>query len=66
MINRTISLILAVLSLLMMAAFTLGLAHAISTGFAGFWGGLPFWIIALTVLAMASYDVWDSCVRKQS
>ena len=27
--------------------FILGLAHSISTGFAGFWGGLPFLIIAI-------------------
>ena len=62
--DRTTDLIFAGASLLLMAAFTLGLAHAISTGFAGFWGGLPFWVIALTVLAMAIYDIWDSCIRR--
>lgn len=62
--DRTVDLILAGASLLLMAAFTLGLAHAISTGFAGFWGGLPFLVIALTVLAMAIYDIWHSCIRR--
>ena len=47
-----------------LALFILGLAHSISTGFAGFWGGLPFWVISLLVLGMAVYDFWDECVRK--
>ena len=46
-------------------AFILGLAHSISTGFAGFWGGLPFWVISLFVLALAAYDYWDECLRKR-
>ena len=41
-----------------MVAFVIGLAHSISSGFAGFWGGLPFWVIALTVISMSLYDVW--------
>ena len=45
--------------------FILGLAHSISTGFAGFWGGLPFWIISVSVLLMAVYDFWDECVKKK-
>lgn len=49
----------------MFAVFVLGLAYSISTGFAGFWGGLPFWIITLSVLAMVLYDYWDSCLRKK-
>ncbi len=49
----------------MLAIFMLGLAHSISTGFAGFWGGLPFWVITLSVLAMVFYDYWDECVRKR-
>ena len=61
--EKTVNLILAGASLLLMAAFTLGLAHGISTGFAGFWGGLPFWVIALAVLSMAIYDIWDTCIR---
>ncbi len=45
--------------------FILGLAHSISTGFAGFWGGLPFLIIAIAVLSMVAYDYWDECIRKR-
>ena len=41
-----------------------GLSHSISTGFAGFWGGLPFWVIAISVLSMVVYDYWDECLRK--
>ena len=47
-----------------LAVFILGLAHSISTGFAGFWGGFPFWIIAIFVLTLVGYDYWDSCLRK--
>ncbi len=44
--------------------FIIGLAYSISTGFAGFWGGLPFWVIAIIVLLMAVYDFWDACLRR--
>lgn len=43
--------------------FIIGLAWSISTGFAGFWGGLPFWIISIAVLGMLCYDYWDACIR---
>lgn len=49
----------------LMFTFILGLAHSISTGFAGFWGGLPFWIIAISVLSLVVYDYWDECLRKR-
>jgi len=44
-------------------AFVIGLAWSISTGFAGFWGGLPFWVICIVVLGMLIYDYWDDCIR---
>ncbi len=47
-----------------LAVFVLGLAYSISTGAAGFWGGLPFWIITISVLAMVFYDFWDECINK--
>lgn len=47
-----------------LATFILGLAHSISTGFAGFWGGLPFWVISIVVLSMVFYDYWDTAFRK--
>ncbi len=49
---------------LILAVFILGLAHSISIGFAGFWGGFPFWVIAVFVLALVFYDYWDECIRK--
>ncbi len=45
--------------------FIIGLAYSISTGFAGFWGGLPFWVIAVTVLLMAAYDFYDDCFKEK-
>lgn len=50
---------------LVLAVFIIGLAHSISTGFAGFWGGLPFWVIAIFVLGLVFYDYWEECIRKK-
>ena len=50
---------------LLVAVFVLGLAESISSGAAGFWGGLPFWIICVAVLVLIFYDFWDSCFRKK-
>ena len=47
----------------LVATFTVGLAHSIATGFAGFLGGLPVIIIVLMVLVMALYDYWNDCWR---
>lgn len=47
-----------------LAVFILGLAHSISIGFAGFFGGLPFWVISVFVLALVFYDYWDSALKK--
>ena len=41
---------------LSVAIFVLGLAEGISSGFAGFWGGLPFWVICFIVLPLVFYD----------
>ena len=49
----------------MVAAFVLGLAESISSGAAGFWGGLPFWVICLAILVLIFYDYWDTCFRKK-
>ncbi len=61
MVNKISGLI----GLFLIAAFVLGLAASISSGFAGFWGGMPFWIISLSVLALVAYDYWDSCIRRK-
>ncbi len=53
-----------VIGFAVLAVFIIGLAHSISTGFAGFWGGLPFWVISIFVLSVAAYDLWDECLRK--
>ncbi len=53
------------LGLFIITMFVLGLAESISSGAAGFWGGLPFWIICLSVLPLVFYDYWDSCLRKK-
>jgi hypothetical protein len=54
-----------VIGSIMIAGFVLGLAESISSGAAGFWGGLPFWIICFTVLVLVVYDLWNSCFRKK-
>lgn len=51
------------IGLALVATFVLGLAESISSGFAGFWGGLPFWVISVFVLGLVVYDFWDSCLR---
>jgi hypothetical protein len=50
---------------ILVTVFVLGLAQSISAGAAGFWGGFPFWVICLAVLALVFYDYWHSCLRKK-
>ena len=50
---------------LLISIFVLGLAYSISTGAAGFWGGLPFWVICSFVLSLVAFDFWDTCFRKK-
>jgi|GEM_PF-148865 len=59
-----INLICGAIGIGIFGLLVLGLAHSISTGFAGFWGGFPFWVIAIFVLCLAGYDFWDECIRK--
>ena len=65
MSSAIIKIISGLIGLVLVAAFVLGLAESISSGFAGFWGGLPFWVISLAVLTLVAYDFWDSCLRKE-
>ncbi len=65
MISSTTKIIVGLIATAMMSTFIVGLAHSISTGFAGFWGGLPFWIISVSVLLMAAYNYWEDCLRKK-
>jgi len=65
MIQALVEKISGLLGLFIITMFVLGLAESISSGAAGFWGGLPFWIICLSVLPLVFYDFWDSCLRKK-
>jgi len=44
------------LGILLVGIFLFGLAWSISTGLAGFWKGLPFWIIVTFCLCLLIYD----------
>ena len=61
----TIEKISGVIGVALIAVFVLGLAESISSGAAGFWGGLPFWVICFTVLPLIVYDFWNTCLRKK-
>ena len=61
----TIGKISGLIGVALIAVFVLGLAESISSGAAGFWGGLPFWVICFTVLSLIFYDFWDTCFRKK-
>lgn len=63
--SYTVKLIVGLIGTTILCVFIGGLSQSISSGFAGFYGGLPFMIIAIVVCAMAIYDFWDECVRKK-
>jgi len=63
MLPLKMRVILGLIATLLLSVFIIGLAQSISSGFAGFWGGLPFWVISILVLSMAWYDFYDSSVR---
>lgn len=64
MLGKGTLIVVASLATLILMVFVIGLAYSISTGFAGFWGGLPFWVIAVSVLLMALYDLWEDAIKK--
>jgi len=49
----------------LVAIFVIGLAWSISTGLAGFWKGLPFWVIVIFCLYLMIYDSLKS-IKKSS
>ena len=61
----TLEKIFGLIGTLLVSAFVLGLAESISSGAAGFWGGLPFWVICFMVLALVVYAFWDTCLHKK-
>ena len=63
MTSRIVQIITGLIGLALLALFVLGLSHSISTGFAGFWGGLPFMVITIGVLGLVAFDYWDQCLR---
>ena len=44
------------LGIALVAIFVIGLAWSISAGLAGFWKGLPFWIIVIFCLYLLIID----------
>lgn len=63
--SYAVKLIAGLIGTGLLCIFIGGLSQSISSGFAGFMGGLPFMLIAILVCAMAVYDFWDECVRKK-
>lgn len=63
--TNMVKIVVGLIGTSLLVIFIGGLSHSISTGFAGFNGGLPFMIIAIIVLGMAIYDYWDQCIRKK-
>ncbi len=45
-----------ILGIALVAIFVIGLAWSISTGLAGFWRGLPFWVIVIFCLYLLIID----------
>ena len=62
--SRLVTIFVAAIGTGLMMTFVIGLSYSISTGFAGFLGGLPFMIIAGFVICLALYDFWEEGVRK--
>ena len=52
------------LGIFLVSAFVIGLAWSISTGLAGFWKSVPFWIIVIICLSLLIYDSLKA-IRKQ-
>ena len=45
-----------ILGIALVSIFVIGLAWSISTGLAGFWRGLPFWVIVIFCLFLLILD----------
>tara|TARA_B100000029_G_scaffold273994_1_gene268759 strand:+ start:90 stop:278 length:189 start_codon:yes stop_codon:yes gene_type:complete len=52
------------LGVVLVAIFVIGLAWSISTGLAGFWRGLPFWVIIIFCLYLLIIDSLKSIRNK--
>jgi len=49
-----------IIGIALVTIFVTGLAWSISTGLAGFWRGLPFWIIVIFCLYLLILDSYKS------
>ena len=49
-----------IIGIALVSIFVIGLAWSISTGLAGFWRGLPFWIIVIFSLFLLIVDSINS------
>ena len=45
-----------IIGIVLVGVFVIGLAWSISTGLAGFWRGLPFWVIVVFCLFLIIVD----------
>mgnify|MGYP001250439913 FL=1 len=54
------------LGIILVVIFLFGLAWSISTGLAGFWKGLPFWIIVIFCLCLLIYDSYKTIKKKNN
>ena len=54
------------LGIALVAIFVIGLAWSISTGLAGFWRGIPFWVIVLFCLYLLILDSLKSIKKKEN
>lgn len=61
--SRMTNIIMGIIGTGLMMVFVLGLSQSISTGFAGFWGGFPFMVIAIFVILLALYNFWEDAIR---
>ena len=53
-----------IIGIALVSIFVIGLAWSISTGLAGFWRGLPFWVIVIFCLCLLIVDSLKS-IKKQ-
>jgi len=63
--SKLVNVIAGLIGTALMIVFVVGLSQSISTGFAGFYGGLPFMLIAIAVILMALYNLWEETVGKR-
>ena len=65
MTQQRIDMISGLIGAAVLSVFIIGLAESISSGLAGFWGGLPFWVISVCSLALVWYDYWNTSLRRK-